>query len=138
MRHLSWRDWLATAFVAAAGVLYVVWLARAEVFGVSGPRAVTVTVFALGLAASVTAVVYGVGAGLLQANKVYLAITGLLGLAALVTGSIAFVAENEAMLAALVASTTALWLMSTVRHGMGATEPRTGGTEIGGTSHAAV
>jgi hypothetical protein len=135
--HLSWRDWLATAFVAVAAVVYTFWLAGVEVFGVSGPRAVAATVFVLGLAASVTSVVYGVGAGLLRANKAYLAITSLFGLAALVTGIIALVDENETMLAALFASTVVLWLMSTVRHGMSAAEPRADRTEFGGPSHAA-
>ena len=80
-------------------------------------------VFGLGLAASVTAVVYGVGAGLLRASKLYLAIASLMGLVALIAGVIALMNVNEAMLAALVAATVVLWAMSTVRHLL-ATETR--------------
>ena len=80
-------------------------------------------VFGLGLAASVTAVVYGVGAGLLRASKMYLTIASLMGLVALMAGVIALMNVNEAMLAALVAATVALWAMSTVRHLL-ATETR--------------
>ena len=114
--RLSWRDALATVFVLAAALLYALWLADVEVFGLSSVRAVGIVVMALGLAASVTAVVYGVGAGLLQASKVYLAITSLIGLGALVAGIMVLVSENEPMLGALVIATAVLWLLSTVRH----------------------
>jgi hypothetical protein len=121
--HLSWRDWLATAFVAAAAVIYILWLTGTELFGTSGPRVVTGMVFGFGLAASLTAVVFGVGEGLFRTNKVYLVIASVLGLAAFITGVIAFTDENEAMLAALVVATVALWLMSTLRHGLSAGPP---------------
>jgi hypothetical protein len=113
MMRLSWRDGLATVFVAAGAVLYGLWLAGT---GVSSVRVLTGIVLGLGLAASVTAVVYGVGAGLLRAPIAYLIVSSLMGLAALVAGGIALVAANETMLATLVASTVALWAMSTVRH----------------------
>jgi hypothetical protein len=118
--RLSWRDGLATVFVAIGAGLYVLWLAGIEV---AGPRLLAGIVLGLGLAASVTAVVYGVGAGLLRASKVYLAIASVLGLVALVAGVMAVVAVNEPMLAALVISTVALWLMSTVRHVFTAAQP---------------
>jgi hypothetical protein len=114
--RLSWRDALATVFVLAAALLYALWLAGVEVFGLSSVRAVGIVVMALGLAASVTAVVYGVGAGLMRASKVYLAITSLIGLGALVAGIMVLVSENEPMLGALVIATAVLWLLSTVRH----------------------
>ncbi len=111
--RLSWRDGLATLFVGTGAVLYALWLAGVEVGGV---RVLTGLVLGLGLAASVTAVVYGVGAGLLQASKAYLVVASVIGFAALVAGVIALVGANETMLAMLVASTVALWAMSTVRH----------------------
>lgn len=116
--RLSWRDGLATLFVSVGTLLYGLWLG--DVVSV-GPRFVTVVVLALGLAASVTAVVYGVGAGLLHASKVYLVAASLIGLAATVAGVWALVAESEAMLAILVATTVVLWLMATVRHMLAAT-----------------
>jgi hypothetical protein len=122
--HLSWRDGLASVFVGAGAALYALWLTGTEVPGLSGTRVLAGVVLGLGLAASVTAVVYGVGAGLLGASKMYLAIASLIGLAALIAGVIAVVSVNETMLATLVASTVALWLMSTVRHAIAA-ETRT-------------
>ena len=114
--HLTWRDALATVFVLAAAVLYLLWLAEIEVLGMSSPRAIGGVVMGLGLAASITAVVYGVGAGLMQASKVYLAVTSLIGLGALVAGIMVIVDANEPMLAALLIATVVLWLVSTVRH----------------------
>lgn len=113
MTRLTWRDGVATVLVGAGVVLYVLWLSGAEFVG---PRVLAGIVLGLGLAASLIAVVYGVGAGLLQAPKVYLAIASLLGLVALVAGIIAVTSINETMLATLVAATFAMWLMSTVRH----------------------
>ena len=116
--RLSWRDWLATIFVGAAAALYALWQAGVEVPGVSGIRVLTGVILGLGLAASVTAVVYGVGAGLLRAAKLYLGIASLIGLVALVAGVIAMASGNEIMLATLVASTVMLWIISTIRHGI--------------------
>jgi hypothetical protein len=113
--HLSWRDGLATVFVGVGTGFYVLWLGGVEVVG---PRVLAAVVLGLGLAASVTAVVYGVGAGLLQASKLYLAAASVAGLVALVAGIMAMIDVNEPMLAVLVVATVALWLMSTIRHGM--------------------
>ncbi len=118
--RLSWRDGLATVFVGVGTTLYVLWLAGAEL---AGPRVLAGVVLGLGLAASMIAVVYGVGAGLLHASKMYLAVTSLIGLAALVAGVLALVAVNEAMLAVLVVATVSLWLMSTIRHAVSAATP---------------
>jgi hypothetical protein len=98
----------------------VLWLAGIEV---AGPRLLAGVILGLGLAASVTAVVYGVGAGLLRSSKVYLAVASVIGLVALVAGLMAVVAVNEPILATLVISTVALCLMSTVRHVFTAAEP---------------
>ncbi|HZD79426.1 MAG TPA: hypothetical protein VE646_05245 [Actinomycetota bacterium] len=116
--RLSWRDGLATLLVGAGAILYALWLADAEVAGFSGVRPLAGLVLGLGLAASVTAVVYGVGAGLLRASKVYLTVASVIGLTALVAGTVALVGASETMLAALVASTVALWAISTARHGL--------------------
>jgi len=116
--RITWRDWTATVLVAVAALMYARWLSEEEVLGISSPRMLGLTVLLLGLAASVTAVVFGVGEGLLRAPKLYLAITSLIGLVALVAGIWVLVNESEDMLAALVAATVVLWLISTVRHAM--------------------
>lgn len=115
--RLTWRDGLATVFVGVAALMYLVWLAGIGVLGL-GVRGIGGVVLGLGVAASVTAVVYGVGAGLLQASKVYLVIASLIGLVALTAGVITLVSANELMLAALVAATVVLWVMATIRHAM--------------------
>lgn len=116
--RVSWRDGLATLFVGVGALLYGLWLAGAEVAGVSGTKAVGAIILGLGLAASVIAVVYGVGAGLLHASKTYLVIASLIGLAALVAGVAVLVTANEIWLGTLMAATVVLWLISTVRHAM--------------------
>ena len=122
--RLTWRDWMATSLVGAAVLLYALWLTGAEVFGISGAEAIAGTVLGLGLIASIVAVVYGVGADLLQASKVYLALTSLLGLIALVAGIVALVNGSEAMLAALVVATVLPWMASTARHSVIVRSPR--------------
>jgi hypothetical protein len=113
MKRLTWRDGVATILVGAGVALYLIWLSGSELIG---PRALAATIFGLGLAASVVAVVYGVGAGLLRAPRLYLALSSLIGLVALVAGIIAITSVNEAMLATLVVTTVVLWLMATIRH----------------------
>ena len=118
--RLTWRDILATVFVFAAVLVYSLWLAGIEVLGISSVEVVAGVVLAFGLAASVTAVVYGVGAGLLRAPKTYLVPASLIGLVAFVGGVVALATGNETMLGALVIATVVLWLMATVRHARGA------------------
>jgi hypothetical protein len=113
MKRLTWRDGAATILVGVGVALYLIWLSGSELIG---PRVLAATIFGLGLAASVVAVVYGVGAGLLRAPRLYLAVSSLIGLVALVAGIIAITSVNEAMLATLVVTTVVLWLMATIRH----------------------
>jgi hypothetical protein len=115
MMRLTWRDGLATVFVLVAAILYALWLGGIEVLGM-GVQGLGGVVLGLGVAASVTAVVYGVGAGLLKAPKVYLAIASLIGLVALAAGVITLVNASEPMFNVLVVATVALWVMATVRH----------------------
>jgi hypothetical protein len=116
--QLTWRDWVATGCVVVAALMYGVWLSQGEVLGISSERMLGLIVLLLGLVASVTAVVFGVGEGLLRAPKLYLTVTSLIGLVALVAGVLVLVNESEAMLATLVGTTVALWMVSTVRHAM--------------------
>lgn len=115
--RLTWRDGLATVFVGVAALMYSLWLAGVSVLGL-GARGLGGVVLGLGVAASVTAVVYGVGAGLLHASKVYLGISSSIGLVALVAGVITLVSASEPMLDVLVVATVLLWVMATVRHAM--------------------
>jgi hypothetical protein len=135
--RLTWRDALATVFVLAAVVVYGIWLVDDEVLGTSSVRTIGLVVMLLGLASSVTAVVYGVGAGLLRASKVYLMVTSLVGLGALVAGILVLVQESEPMLGGLVIATASLWLMSTIRHVLIATKAHQPGIGSPPLPHAA-
>lgn len=120
--RLTRRDGLTTLFVAAAAVVYVLWLTGTAMLGTS-TRVLGAVVFGLGWAACTSnqaemAVVYGVGA-CRRAPLAYVVIASLLGLVALVSGITTLVSANEATLAALVVATIALWGMSTVRHALG-------------------
>ena len=94
-------------------------------------------VLALGFWASASAVVPGFD-GLLHGSKLYLAITSLLGLGALIAGIMSLVSGSEVALGVLVAATVVLWAASTVRHVISApaSEPRAeGGSTLPGFSH---
>jgi uncharacterized membrane protein YkgB len=113
--RMTWRDGLASVFVLVAVLVYGLWLADVEVFGL-GARGIGVVVLGLGLASSVIAVVYGVGAGLMQANRRYLAVASLFGIIACVAGVATLLYANEPTLGVLVGSTVVLWAIATVRH----------------------
>ena len=117
MHRLTGRDRAASAFVALGTIIYLSWLADAELPGLSSVRAVTVAVLALGFAASASAVVPGFES-LIHGSKVYLGLTSLLGAGALAAGILALVTESEGWLAALVATTLVMWVVSTIRHTM--------------------
>jgi hypothetical protein len=115
MHRLTARDRAASAFVALGTLVYLLWLADAELPGLSSVRAVTVAVLALGFAASASAVVPGFD-GLIHGSKTYLGVTSLVGTGALAAGIFALVTESEGWLAALVATTLVMWVVSTIRH----------------------
>lgn len=109
--NLPRRDLIATIAVGIAALVYVLWLADVG----PGTRTSAAIVLAMGLAASATAVVPAFS-GLLHSSKIYLAVTGTLGLLALVAGVIALVAASSGMLTTLVITTVALWALATIRH----------------------
>ena len=113
--RFPWREWVATFFVGAGVVAYVIWLVGSESPGDAAIRVMTGSVLALGFAASATAVVPAFDQ-LMRGSRTYLWVASTLGLLALVTGLWALFAADEAMLAALVVVTVALWVIATVRH----------------------
>ena len=118
--RLTVRDGLATVFVAAAAVVYLLWVTGAAMTGWS-VRVAAAVVFGLGWAACVTdqkqmAVVYGAARGGRRPPAAYVVLVSGIGALALVTGVIALVAGSAAMLAALTASMGGLWVIATARH----------------------
>ena len=112
---ISWRDRIATLLVAAATLIYLLWL-TGPLEGLTA-SSIAVLVLALGFIASASAVVPGF-AGLLSGSRMYLALASLGGLVALVCGVLTVAQATEQTLAMLVVATIGLWVAATVRHAM--------------------
>jgi hypothetical protein len=117
---LTWKDGLATVFVGAAVVLYLLSQGGTTVAGLSGPRAPAVAIFALGVGGCYTAKshmqdVYGVG-GRPRPPLLYVVLASVLGGVMLVAGVVAFSGGSAAAVATLTAAMVALWAMATIRH----------------------
>ena len=118
--RLTWkRDGLASLFVVAGAVLYALWVTDTGLTGMS-TRALGAAVFVLGWAACTSnkaemAIVYGVDRER-RPSMPYVVAASILGAVALVAGIIALVSANEAMLATLVITMGALWIIATLRH----------------------
>ena len=122
--HLHRRDAIATGLVVAAGLVYVLWASGAAPPGMSSTRVTGSVVLALGFAASATAVVPTFDR-LLHGSKIYLAVTSLLGLVALVGGVQALVAESDVGLTLVMCTMLVLWAIATVHHGFEANDVAT-------------
>jgi hypothetical protein len=109
------KDVIATALVAGAVVLYLLWLADAVPPVLSDLRATGLAILALGFVASAVAVVPGFDT-LMHGNKLYLVATSLLGLVALTAGVVMLGSSSEAALAVLVAAMVVLWGVATAHH----------------------
>jgi hypothetical protein len=113
---LSWRDSIATILVAIGVVVYGAWVIGSGIPGLEEPAGVAIAVLALGVAASISAVVPGFSE-LLHGSRPYLVAASVLGVVALGAGLWTILAEGaEAGLAVLVLATIVLWGMSTMRH----------------------
>ncbi|HEY5180767.1 MAG TPA: hypothetical protein VIJ07_13535 [Dermatophilaceae bacterium] len=131
---LTWKDGLATVFVGAAVVLYVLSQGGTEVAGLSGPRALAVAIFGLGVGGCYTAKshmeeMYGVG-GRPRPPLPYVVLTSVLGGVMLVAGIVALAGGSIAALATLTAAMIALWALATIHHWASHTTP-----EVIGTTH---
>jgi hypothetical protein len=115
MMRLPKKDIIATSAVAVAVVLYVLWLADAAVPGMSSTRATGLAVLALGFVASAIAVVPGFDQ-LIHGNRLYLAATAALGVAALVAGVVMLWTASSTALAWLMVALVTLWAVSTTHH----------------------
>ena len=115
--HLPKKDIIATALVAAAGLLYLLWAIGSTLPGMSSARATGVVILALGFVASATAVVPTFGQ-LLHGSKAYLVITSLIGLAAVAAGVQMLITASGAGLTVVMVAMAVLWLIATIHHSM--------------------
>lgn len=114
---LQKRDLVATGLVVVAGVIYLLWLLDSVPTEMSGVRTTGAVILVLGFAASATAVVPTFDQ-LLRGNKVYLVVTSLLGLVALVAGVLMLVEASETALAVVMFAMVAMWLIATTHHSL--------------------
>jgi hypothetical protein len=124
---LTWKDGLATAFVSAAAVLYLLWLGGTTVSGLTGPRALTVAIFGLGIGGCYTAkshmeTVYGVGSRS-RPPLYYVVLASVLGGVTLIAGIVALASGGDAALTTLTGAMVALWALATFRHSRSHTIP---------------
>lgn len=109
------RDVVATGAVALAVVLYLLWLADAALPGMGDIRVTGLVVLVLGFVASAVAVVPGFDE-LMHGDKVYLAVTSLIGLTALAAGVVMLWLESSTALALLMVALVVLWAIATTHH----------------------
>ncbi len=107
------RDLIATGLVAAAGLVYLLWLV--DVPGMSSTRAAGLVILACGFAASACAVVPAFDR-LLHGNKAYLVLTSLIGVLALFGGAAVIFASSGTGLTVVMAAMVVLWAVATVHH----------------------
>ncbi|RYP88073.1 hypothetical protein EKO23_04310 [Nocardioides guangzhouensis] len=112
--RLPKRDIIASCAVAAAVVLYVLWRADAALLDMS-VRATGLVVLVLGFVASASAVVPGFER-LLHGNRLYLAVTSVLGLGALVAGIVTLWSSSTTALGVLTGLLVLLWGIATTHH----------------------
>ena len=125
--RLPKKDIIATALVAVAVALYLLWLLDATLPGMNDTRVTGLAVLALGFAASASAVVPGFEQ-LMHGNKAYLSVTTLLGLVAFAGGLTMVLWASSAGLGVMVGAMAALWAISTTHHLLltkGQSEPAT-------------
>lgn len=115
--RLERTDFFATVTVALGVVAYALWLADVSPPGFGPARVVGAVVLGLGWLASAVAVVPNFDE-LIHSSRVYLAVTSALGVAALTAGVIVLVNASGTLLALLVSTTVAMWVLATIRHGV--------------------
>lgn len=117
--RLRMSDLMATALVAAATIVYGLWVTDTA-FADTSTRVIASIVLVLGLAACSgdavgMASAFG-AAGHRRAPVLYLVATAVGGVVALFAGVATLVTASGAWLAVLVAAMVALWASATVRH----------------------
>jgi hypothetical protein len=111
--RLTWKDAIATVLTAGIATLYAAFLGGAGLPLVSSPRALAAVTLVVGLTAC------GIGGTALTTDtKARWAayVGGTLGGIAFLAALATMITGSELMLAVLVGTTVALWLMATARH----------------------
>jgi hypothetical protein len=98
-----------------AVVVYGLWAAGWALPGMDSVRTTGLVVLGLGFVASASAVVPGFEQ-LIHGNRLYLAVTSLIGFVALAGGVVMLVSASEIALGVVMAAMVVLWMISTEHH----------------------
>jgi hypothetical protein len=113
--NLPRKDLIATGAVAVAVALYLLWAVDRTLPGMDDTAVTGASILVLGFVASAYAVVPGFDQ-LIHGNKTYLAVTAVVGAAALTAGIVVMVTSEGLALSGLIAATVVLWAISTTHH----------------------
>jgi hypothetical protein len=125
---LTWKDGMATALVGAAAAGYVLFQGGTTVAGLSGPRALSVAIFALGIGGCYSAKshmedVYGV-TDRPRPPLPYVVLVSVLGGVTLCAGVVAISSGSAGALATLTVAMVVLWAAATIRHSVSNRTPQ--------------
>ena len=113
--RLTWKDGVATVFMAAIVVIYIAFLNSTTAWLISSARGTATAVLVLGMIGGC-----GMSTPAPQHKdaraRAYTGIAGVLGTIALIAGVVALITASTVALAILVVATLTLWLVATVRH----------------------
>jgi hypothetical protein len=134
---LTWKDAVATLFMAAIVAVYVAFLNGTSLWLTSSARGTTCAVLVLGMVGGCALGAAGqLYAGTQsQPQDPFTILATMAGMAALVAAVIGLITGGTVALAALVATTLALWLIATMRHALTARSEPPSGREVHGVIH---
>lgn len=115
--RLTWKDGVATVFMAAVVAVYVAFLQGADVVMIDSVRGTTSAILVLGMVGGCAMSRGDLYVGPKTTLKgFFIAVASVLGVTALAAAAIALIADSAVALATFFAATVALWLVATVRH----------------------
>jgi hypothetical protein len=116
--RLTWKDAVATLFMAAIVVVYAAFLNGTSAWLISTSRGTTAAVLVLGWigGCALGGLAEAYTGARSPAARAFTAIATVLGLAALTAAILGLITGGTVALAVLVAATIALWLVATIRH----------------------
>jgi hypothetical protein len=116
--RLTWKDAVATVLTGGIVTLYAAFLEHAGLPLVSGPRVLAAVAFGAGLAACAVGG-SGLGTGVPGRGAAWpLRLANALSALAFAAALVAMITGNHAVLAVLVWTIVALWLLATARHAL--------------------
>jgi hypothetical protein len=116
--RLTWKDAVATLFMAAVVAVYVAYLNGTSAWLISTARGTTTAVLVLGFVGgcALGGLAEAYTGAKTRSALAFTVIATILGLTALTAAIAGLITGGTVALAVLVAATLALWLVATIRH----------------------